>query len=123
MSYTQLKDERIESKIEQELEIACDEILKVVKPVSIILFGSYGRGEGSAQISDNKVTISKDYDTLLVVKKRIPPSVIYQMSVNIHKRLGRTNPLDSISRETGSGVELQQFTVNDLLCFRDAKHG
>lgn len=121
MSYTQHKDEQINSKISQELEIVCEEVLKVIKPVSIILFGGFGRGEGSAQIKDNRVTISKDYDVLLAVKRRIPPSVIYQMSENIHKRLGRTNPLDSPTMEMGSGVTLVQYTLNDLLYFKDAK--
>ena len=102
MSYTQLNDERIDKKIDQELEIVCEEILKVIKPVSIILFGGFGRGEGSAQIRNHDIIISKDYDTLLVVKKQLPPSVIYQMSANIHRRLGRTNPLDSVTMEMGS---------------------
>jgi len=121
MSYTQIKDERIDKKIEQELKIICEEICTIIKPISIILFGGFGRGEGSARIRDNEVILSKDYDTLLVVKKKIPPSVIYEMSKNIHKRLGRTNPLDSVTMEMGSGVSLVQYTLNDLLYFRDAK--
>jgi len=71
VSYTQINDERIDNKIEQELQIVCEEILKVIKPVSIILFGGFGRGEGSAQISNGEVVLSKDYDTLLVVKKKL----------------------------------------------------
>ena len=121
MSYTQSKDERIDKKIDRDLSIVCEEILKVIKPVSIILFGGFGRGEGSAQVNGNEVVLSKDYDTLLVVKRRIQPSVIYQMSENIHRRLGRTNPLDSITMEMGSGVSLVQYTLNDLRYFRDAK--
>lgn len=121
MSYTQAKDERIENKIDQELKIVCEEILKVIKPISIILFGGFGRGEGSADVHNGEVILSKDYDTLLVVKKKLPPSVIYRMSENIHKRLGQTNPLDSVTMEMGSGVSLVQYTLNDLLYFRDAK--
>jgi len=121
MSYTQLKDERIDNKIDQELSIVCEEILKVIKPISIILFGGFGRGEGSAQVINSEVILSKDYDTLLVVKTKIAPSVIYKMSENIHKRLGRTNPLDSVTMEMGSGVSLVQYTLNDLLYFRDSK--
>lgn len=121
MSYTQLKDERIENKIEQELKIVCEEILKIIKPVSIILFGGYGRGEGSAEIKDGEVILSKDYDTLVVVKRRLSPSVIYQITRNIHQHLGQTNPLDSITMEMGSGVTIVQYTLNDLLYFRDIK--
>ncbi len=121
MSYTPLKDKRIDDKIDHELQIVCEEILKIIRPVSIILFGGFGRGEGGAQIIDNKVILSKDYDTLLVVKKKIPPSVIYRMSENIHRRLGRTNPLDSVTMEMGSGVSLVQYALNDLVYFRDAK--
>ena len=121
MSYTKIDDERIDKKIDGEMGIVCEEILKVVNPVSIILFGGFGRGEGTAQIHGDDVTISKDYDTLLVVKKKIPPALIYEMSANIHRRLGRTNPLDSINMEMGAGVSLVQYTMADLLYFRDAK--
>ena len=121
MSYTQIKDSRIDEKIEQELAIVCEEILRLTRPVAIILFGGYGRGEGSAEVRDGRVVLGKDYDTLLVVRRRLAPSVIYQMSENIHRRLGRTNPLDSVTMEMGSGVSLVQYTLSDLLYFRDVK--
>jgi len=63
-----MKDSRIEERIDHELGIVCQEILKEITPISIILFGGYGRGEGSAQIVDGQVILSKDYDTLLVVR-------------------------------------------------------
>jgi len=121
VSYTQVKDERIDNKIEQELKIVCEEILKVIKPVSIILFGGYGRGEAGAEIKDNEVILSKDYDILFVVKKRVPFSVIYVMSENIHRRLGHTNPLDSIHMEMGCGVSLHQETLSALAYFKDVR--
>ena len=119
MSYTQVKDKRIDNKIDEQLKVVCEEVLKISEPVSIILFGGFGRGEGSAHIIDNEISISKDYDTLLVVKKRLPPSVIYKISENIHKRLGLENPLDLT--DMSSGVSLVQYTLNDFLYFRDAK--
>jgi len=119
MSYTQVKDERIDNKIDEQLKVVCEEILKITQPVSIILFGGFGRGEGSAHIIDNKIIVSKDYDTLLVVKRRLSPSVIYKMSENIHKCLGLENPLDL--KDMSSGVSLVQYTLNDFLYFRDAK--
>lgn len=128
MSYTKIKDERIDNKIDLEMRIVCEEILKVIKPISIILFGGFGRGEGSVQILGDDVTISKDYDTLLVVRKKIPPPVIYEISKNIHERLNRVNPLDSPATgsvtyliEMNAGASLVQYTLNDLLYFRDAK--
>jgi hypothetical protein len=121
MSYTQIDDERIDQKIDEAVDIIREEILKVIKPVSIILFGGYGRGEGSAEISGDKITLSRDYDTLLIVKKKLSPSVIYRMSENIHRRLGRTNPLDSMTCEFGSGVSFGHHTLDELLYFRDVK--
>jgi len=121
MNYTQIKDERIDSKIEQELKIVCEEVLKVVKPISIILFGGFGRGEGSAQIINDEIILSKDYDILLVVKKKLSPSTIYQLSENIHRRLNQPNPLDDVTMRMGSGVSLVQYTLSDLLNFRDCK--
>jgi len=121
MSYTKINDDRIDKKIDLEMGIVCEEILKIIKPISIILFGGFGRGEGSVQILGDEITVSKDYDTLVVVKKKLPPSVIYEISANIHRRLDRTNPLDSITMEMGSGVSLVQYTIADFLYFRDVK--
>lgn len=130
MSYTQTDDERITKKIEHDLKIVCEEILAVVKPVSIILFGGFGRGEGVVHVEDDDsaVVVARDYDTLLVVKKKLPSSVIYQISANIHKRLRRSNPLAAVTTgsvdylmDMGTGVSLVQYTLNDLLYFRDAK--
>lgn len=130
MSYTQTDDELITKKIEHDLKIVCEEILAVVKPVSIILFGGFGRGEGVVHVEDNdsSVVVARDYDTLLVVKKKLPPAMIYQISANIHKRLGRSNPLAAATTgsvdylmEMGTGVSLVQYTLNDLLYFRDTK--
>ena len=124
MSYTQLKDERVDKKIDQELKIVCEGILEVIKPISIILFGGFGKGEGYAQVKGDQVILSKDYDILLVVKKKLSPSEMYEVSENIHKRLGRANPLDSVTMEQYTGaswVQLSQFTMSDLLYFRDVK--
>jgi len=124
MSYTQLKDGRVDKKIEQELKVICEGILEVIKPISIILFGGFGKGEGYAQIKGDQVILSKDYDILLVVKKKLPSAKMYEVSGNIHKRLGRDNPLDSVTMEQYTGaswVQLSQFTLSDLLYFRDVK--
>jgi len=119
MGYTQVQDDRIDEKIDADLKVVCEEILKIIDPVSIILFGGFGRGEGSAHTVGDEVIVSKDYDTLIVVKKKLPPSVIYEISQNIHRRLGLANPLDL--EDMSSGASLVQFTINDLLYFSDAK--
>ena len=125
MSYTQLEDKRVDEKIEQELAVVRDAILEVATPVAIILFGGFGKGEGYAQIVGGEVILSKDYDILLVMKRKLSAAEMYRVSETIHRRLGReSNPLDSVSMEQYTGtswVQLTQFAVNDLLYFQDVK--
>lgn len=121
MTYTPLDDPLINKKIELDLLTVCEGVLGAVTPVSVILFGGYGRGEGSATVRDNQAVILKDYDILLVINQRIAPSTIYEISEVIHRRLGLSNPLDSVSMDLYSGVHLMQFTRNDLMYFRDVK--
>jgi len=111
----------IDEKIQKDLEVVCEEILKVTKPISIILFGGYGRGEGSVLVKDNQVVVLKDYDILLVVKRKLPHSKIYEMSKNIHERLGYKNPLDSVAMDEAFGADILQFTLNDILYLKDVK--
>lgn len=122
MSYTASSDKRIDEKIDRDLKIVIEEILKAVSPISIILFGGFGRGEGSAVVNNGQVVILKDYDILPVTKRKIPAFQIYQISVDINRRLGWANPLDSVSMRLGYGTDLLQFTLNDLIYLKDVRN-
>jgi len=121
MNYTPYVENRVNKKIRKDLEIVCEEILKITRPISIILFGGYGRGEGSILLTDNQVVVLKDYDILLVVRRKLPYFKIYEMSKNIHKRLGYKNPLDSVAMDESFGADILQFALNDLLYLKDVK--
>ena len=45
MRYTSLKEKWVDEKIQQDMDVICEEILKDVKPISILLTGGFGRGE------------------------------------------------------------------------------
>ena len=47
MSYTLHKKRWIDDRIQRDLDIICEEILKDITPISILLIGAFGRGEGS----------------------------------------------------------------------------
>ena len=51
------------------MKIIVDIVLKYTDPVSIILLGSFGRGEGSVIIENNLVIPLKDYDLMLVTNE------------------------------------------------------
>jgi len=98
INYTKYNDERINKEIGNQLSIIVNEILKYkeeIKLVSIILFGGFGRGEGSIIVKDGKVKPLNDYDIFLVIKKPINPiryfnitSMAAKLSKTITQKIG-----------------------------------
>mgnify|MGYP001609228625 CR=1 FL=1 len=41
------------------------------KPISIILFGGFGKGEGSLQVTDGKPVPFNDFDLYIVTEKKL----------------------------------------------------
>jgi predicted nucleotidyltransferase len=55
--------------------------------ISIILYGSYGRGEGAFFINEQKVCVYNDYDILLIVKKIMPTADLLKIKKILLKNL------------------------------------
>ncbi|MFC0185540.1 HEPN domain-containing protein [Pseudarcicella hirudinis] len=86
---------------QQELSAVLDAILQVAKPVMVILFGSYSRGDWvDDRYVENEITYEykSDFDILIVLKeeKRIPPSLTKGIKHKIGRRADGFTPLGLI---------------------------
>jgi len=63
------KDLKLNEDIKIIIEVINQNIMSSV--ISIILYGSYGRGEGAYFKKDNQVFVYNDYDILIVVKEKL----------------------------------------------------
>lgn len=116
MSYTKILDTRVDSKIDYDMKIVCDEILKIVRPISIILFGGFGRGEGSVLIKNNKIFPMNDYDIFIVQDRKIDADKIKELVDKIHLRLNK-----GIDTLPDFNVSIMQIKKSELLNLPDIK--
>src|SRR3989344_2938143 len=77
-------DKRIEDDINKIKGI----IAKRLNPVSIILFGSFGKGEGSFLIEDDKVRPLNDYDFYVITKNKIKNEILEAVGLECAKAIG-----------------------------------
>lgn len=95
MKYTSHPENWINDKIHSDVHIICGEILKVIEPksiTSIILAGSFGRGEGSVLVKNGNVFPLKDYDIMLITDRCVMPEEIKKISDRSYDILGYDNP-------------------------------
>ena len=67
--FTIYENPDVDRKIQTELDIIIEEILLSIRPTTILLAGSFGRGEGSVLIQDNHIIPVMDYDLLIIAEK------------------------------------------------------
>ncbi|MEK6820437.1 MAG: hypothetical protein AABX71_01880 [Nanoarchaeota archaeon] len=87
MNYTASK--KADEQIEKELKIIKKIIIDELNPVSIILFGGFGRGEGSFEIVERKVKILNDYDLYVVSNGKIPNCVLDKVGRKCSRAIGK----------------------------------
>lgn len=90
--YTIYQDIWVDQCIQDQLDKIVNIVLsKIDNVISIILSGSFGRGEGSVLIKENQVIPLKDYDILVVVKNKPNASIQEKIYENIYKSLNMKN--------------------------------
>lgn len=67
--FTIYDNHNVERKIQSELDVIIEEILSSIHPLTILLAGSFGRGEGSVLIQEAHITPVMDYDLLIIAEK------------------------------------------------------
>jgi predicted nucleotidyltransferase len=80
---------KADKKVEQDLKIIKEIIIKRINPISIILFGGFGRGEGSFEIIKDKVVPLNDYDLYVVTDKKISDEKLEQLGMECSKAIGK----------------------------------
>lgn len=121
MKYTPHTEKWINDKIHHDMQIVCEEILKVVKPISILLIGGFGRGEGSILVRNKTISPLRDYDILLVLNRKISFSEIQKMTENAHKRLGYDSPINRDFMFSDFAISILPLNRSDLQHLSDIK--
>lgn len=64
-------------------------IVRDCNPISIILFGGFGRGEGSIEFINNKPVPYNDFDFYIVTEKKLSNQELDKISVNASYSIGK----------------------------------
>jgi hypothetical protein len=121
MSYTAAAEKSVEDKIDRDMKLICNEILEVAEPISIVLIGSFGRGEGSVIHEGRSISALRDYDILLVLIKKLPPAVLSRIKKKINNRLGYGRAVNQELDLPIFGLSLTQLTPDELFHLNDIK--
>jgi len=107
-------------KLDNEIDIITSEILKIANNqiIAIILYGSYGRGEGAFFLDKkNNIRTYNDFDLVLVVNKTIDDSIINKISISLNDKLD-VKWID-ISQKTKKKLQKLKLTIFNF----DLKNG
>jgi hypothetical protein len=119
-TYTVYSEKKIDDTIQADLDIICHEILKNLMPVSILLAGSFGRGEGSILVVDGRVQPMHDYDILVIVDKKIPEQMLRKIESTIHHRFEFRQPASRESEFPEFSIHVFQTTPEDIVSYANA---
>ena len=87
MKYTTSK--KADDRVERDLKIIKEIILKEINPISIIFFGGFGHGNGSFKEEKGKITPLNDYDLYLITKKGVNNETLEKLGEECSKAIGR----------------------------------
>ncbi len=86
--FTAQDDPRVDQTIEAHLSLIVQAILARLKPDSIILRGSFGRGEGSVTCNDSGVTFLSDYEIDVAMHSSRHRNLFVELSREFTNQLG-----------------------------------
>jgi len=78
-----------DKKVQEDLDTILSILTPKIDPVSVILFGGFGKGEGSFEIVDGLVRPLNDYDIYVITKKRLGNDYLEDVSMECSKAIGR----------------------------------
>ncbi len=87
MKYTTSK--KADEKVEEDLKIIKEIILKEICPIAIILFGGFGHGSGSFKEINKKIVPLNDYDLYLITNKKINNKKLEELGRKCSNAIGR----------------------------------
>jgi len=78
-----------DKKVEQDMKIIKEIILRNFNPISIILFGGFGHGGGSFKKIGGKIAPLNDYDMYIITKKKINDKELEKLGEECSKAIGK----------------------------------
>lgn len=78
-----------DKKIEEDLKIIKKIVLKEINPLSMVMFGGFGHGNGSFKKIDGKIVPLNDYDIYLITKEQISGEKLEELGKECSYALGR----------------------------------
>jgi len=78
----------IRKAIECDVVVIVDEIRRRWSPLSIILAGSFGKGEGSVLLQNNRLKYLSDFEISVVRRRPIRPSDLKSVGSRLQEQLG-----------------------------------
>lgn len=88
----------IDSKIQAQLDKICKVIANRINPISILLIGGFGRGEGSIIMKKNKFIPINDYDIYAITQNKVSNPVLERISLEASRAIGK------------KGINFEDFT-------------
>jgi len=87
MKYTTSKE--ADARVERDLKIIKEIVLKKINPIAIVFFGGFGHGNGSFKKIKGKITPLNDYDLYLITKKKISGQLLEKLGEKCSAAIGR----------------------------------
>jgi hypothetical protein len=109
-----------DKEIERQLEVVTDEICRDIQDVeSVLIYGGFGRGEGSARKANNRYYPANDFDVYVITRKKADDEVLDNIARRVAGKLGsRGIPFKRFDKdwsfEDNFYLDLKCLTLDEL---------
>ena len=110
MEYTVSKE--ADKRVEQDVKIIREIILKKINPKAIVMFGGFGHGGGSFRKIGKKIIPLNDYDMYIITEKKTNSKIAQELEVECAKAIGRGGK--EIVKNFNEEYDLNNFFHVDL---------
>lgn len=117
MKYTVSKE--ADKKIEEDISIITEIILKKLNPQAIVMFGGFGHGSGSFRKIGKKIIPLNDYDMYIISKDKIDEEKIKEIEIECSKAIGKGGK--EIVRDFREKYNVNKFFHVDLHSIETSK--
>ncbi len=80
---------KVDLEVQKQLDKICKIIVKYTNPISIILIGGFGRGEGSIIYKKGKFIPINDYDIYAITSKNFPNEIMEKICIEASESIGK----------------------------------
>jgi len=105
-----------DKKIEEDLKIIKKIVLKEINPISMVMFGGFGHGNGSFKKINGKIVPLNDYDIYLITKEQISGEKLEELGKECSYALGRGGV--EFVEDFNQTYDENKFFHVDLHCMR-----